>query len=72
LGSCYYSQNKRLDLPNYQGKPRDKFVEIALGPLALGEMKITIDKVYSWTEISDAHKRMEANVNAGKIICIVD
>lgn len=56
----------------YQGKLRDKFIEIALGPLASGEMKITIDKVYSWTEISDAHKRMEANVNAGKIICIVD
>jgi hypothetical protein len=28
--------------------------------------------VYPWTQISDAHKRMEANANAGKIICTVD
>ncbi|KAH8586183.1 hypothetical protein B0O99DRAFT_558468 [Bisporella sp. PMI_857] len=56
----------------YQGKLRDKFVEFAMGPLTSGEMKITVDKVYPWAEISNAHKRMEANVNAGKIICTVD
>lgn len=56
----------------YQGRLRDKFVEIALGPLATGEMKVTVDKVYPWTQIADAHKRMEANLNAGKIICTVD
>jgi len=32
-------------------------------------VKTIIDKVYPWTEISEAHKRMESNVNAGKIIC---
>lgn len=56
----------------YQGRLRDKFVELALGPLASGEMKITVDKVYPWTQISDAHKRIEANANAGKIICTLD
>ena len=56
---------------NYQGMLRDRFVELAMGPLESGDMKITVDKVYSWSEISDAHKRMEANVNAGKIICTV-
>ena len=56
----------------YQEKLRDKFVELAIDPLASGEMKIIVDKVYQWTDISDAHKRMEANVNAGKIICTVD
>ncbi|RFU33118.1 hypothetical protein B7463_g3228, partial [Scytalidium lignicola] len=53
----------------YQRKLRDKFIELAMNPLAQGDMKITVDKVYPWGQISDAHKRMEANVNAGKIIC---
>ncbi|KAE8446015.1 hypothetical protein EG329_012654 [Mollisiaceae sp. DMI_Dod_QoI] len=57
---------------DYQGKLRDKFVELALDHLANGRMKITVDKVFPWTEISQAHKRMEANINAGKIICVVD
>lgn len=56
----------------YQGRLRDKFVELALEPLSSGKMKITVDKVYPWTEISASHKRMESNVNAGKIICVVD
>ncbi|CZR66514.1 related to NADPH quinone oxidoreductase homolog PIG3 [Phialocephala subalpina] len=57
---------------DYQGRLRDKFVELAMDHLANGRMKITIDKVFPWTQISEAHKRMEANINAGKIICVVD
>lgn len=56
----------------YQRRLRDKFIELALDPLARGQIKITLDKVYSWHQISDAHKRMEANINAGKIICTID
>ncbi|KFZ04656.1 hypothetical protein V501_09112 [Pseudogymnoascus sp. VKM F-4519 (FW-2642)] len=56
----------------YQGKLRDKFVEVALDNLRTGRMRITVDKVFPWSEISDAHKRMEANTNAGKLICVVE
>lgn len=35
-------------------------------------MRITVDKVFPWSEISDAHKTMEANTNAGKLICVVE
>lgn len=57
---------------DYQGRLRDKFVELAMDHLEKGKMKITVDKVFPWTQISEAHKRMEANINAGKIICVVD
>jgi NADPH:quinone reductase-like Zn-dependent oxidoreductase len=56
----------------YQGRLRDEFVRLAINHLAAGKMRITVDKVFPWTEISAAHKRMEANINAGKIICVVD
>ena len=56
----------------YQGKLRDKFVEVAMENLRQGKMKVTIDKVYPWMEITEAHKRMESNANAGKLICLVE
>lgn len=56
----------------YQGKLRDKFVEVALPHLESGSMKITVDKVFPWQEIGAAHKRMESNANAGKLICLVE
>jgi NADPH:quinone reductase-like Zn-dependent oxidoreductase len=56
----------------YQGKLRDRFVEVAMQHLNAGEMKVTVDKVFGWKDVGEAHKRMEANVNAGKIICTVD
>lgn len=33
-----------------------------------GEMKPIIDSQYDWTNVSEAHRRMESNLNAGKII----
>ncbi|KFZ24333.1 hypothetical protein V502_01195 [Pseudogymnoascus sp. VKM F-4520 (FW-2644)] len=56
----------------YQGKLRDKFVDVALENLGTGRMRITVDKVFPWSEIAEAHKRMEANTNAGKLICVVE
>ena len=55
----------------YHEKLRDEFIALALDHLAAGRMKITVDKVFPWSQISEAHKRMEANINAGKIICTV-
>jgi putative PIG3 family NAD(P)H quinone oxidoreductase len=54
----------------YQGRLRDTFVEKIMKPLSSGQVKTVVDKVYPWSQISEAHKRMEANVNAGKIICV--
>lgn len=56
----------------YQGKLRDIFVEKIMHHLASGEVRTVVDQVFPWTEISAAHKRMESNVNAGKLICTVD
>jgi NADPH:quinone reductase-like Zn-dependent oxidoreductase len=45
----------------YQGRLRDKFVALALDHLAAGRMKITVDKTYHWSQIAEAHKRMDFN-----------
>ena len=36
------------------------------------DFKPIIDKTYNFTEMSQAHERMESNVNIGKIVCIND
>lgn len=56
----------------YQEALRDRFVQLALPALADGTMHITVDRVYPWKQVGEAHKRMEANANAGKLICVVD
>ena len=33
-----------------------------------GDLKPVIDSVYDWTEVADAHRRMEANKNIGKMV----
>jgi NADPH:quinone reductase-like Zn-dependent oxidoreductase len=58
--------------PDYQLTVRNFFHDNVLPHLVTGKIKTTIDKVYSWKDIVDAHKRMEASTNAGKIICQVD
>lgn len=62
----------RTRSPDYQVVLRNKFVELMMKPLEEGKAKITVDKVYPWIEISEAHKRMEANISAGKIICTIN
>ncbi|PWY90228.1 quinone oxidoreductase putative [Aspergillus heteromorphus CBS 117.55] len=57
---------------DYQGQLRDLFCEKILPHITAQEVRTTVDKVYPWTEVADAHKRLESNVNAGKIICIVE
>lgn len=73
--------NKRLALrattlrtrdADYQARLRDEFVNRALPQLAAGTMGVTVDEVYSWQRVGEAHKKMEANTNAGKLICLVD
>jgi len=31
-----------------------------------------IDRVFDWTQVQEAHLLMESNVNAGKILLVVD
>lgn len=72
--------NKRLSVlattlrtrnAEYQAALRNKFVESALEHLSEGRMRVTLDRVYDWSQVADAHRRMEANENAGKLVCLV-
>lgn len=45
-----------------------RFREQFLPQLATGEIKPIIDKIYPVEELAQAHERMEANLNIGKII----
>ena len=55
----------------YQINLRNRFVEKILPALSDGTAKTIVDKVFDWNDVSEAHKRMEANTNAGKIICTI-
>ncbi|KKA23550.1 Quinone oxidoreductase [Rasamsonia emersonii CBS 393.64] len=55
----------------YQARVRDFFAERILPHLSKGEMRTVVDKVYDWRDVSEAHKRLESNAHAGKIICRV-
>jgi NADPH:quinone reductase-like Zn-dependent oxidoreductase len=56
----------------YQSCVRDIFRDEVMPALVSGEIKPVIDGVYSWKDIVDVHKRMDASTNAGKIVCVVD
>jgi len=53
---------------DYQIKLTKEFKDFAYEKIISGRIKPVIDKVYDWTEVSEAHKRMEENKNIGKII----
>lgn len=56
----------------YQARLRDLLVENALPKFGDGTFKVSIEKVFSWKDIQEAHRLMESNVSKGKIICVVD
>ena len=56
---------------DYQTKLRDLVIDKILTHFANGEVKVTVDEVFPWTDIARAHKKMESNVHAGKLICTV-
>jgi putative PIG3 family NAD(P)H quinone oxidoreductase len=45
-----------------------KVLRHVLPDLAAGRIRPVIDRVYPWTEAAEAHRRMEANLNTGKIV----
>lgn len=48
------------------------FVLRALPWLESGDMKPVIDSVMPWTDVSQAHRRLESGVTVGKIVLVVD
>ncbi len=44
------------------------FARFALPRLADGRLRPVIDSVFDWTRVREAHRRMEENRNAGKIV----
>ncbi len=63
IGSALRSRNIE-----YQIKLVREFTEFAMGKFKTGDLKPVIDKVFDWSNVSEAHKYMEANKNIGKII----
>lgn len=49
-----------------------EFVDKITGESGSGPIKTYIHKVYSWKDIQNAHRELEANVNIGKIMVVVD
>ena len=66
---CLMTTTLRTREAAYQVNLRNTFVEKILPALSNGTAKTVVDKVFDWKDVSEAHKRMEANINAGKIIC---
>ncbi|KXX73533.1 Quinone oxidoreductase PIG3 [Madurella mycetomatis] len=53
---------------DYQGRLRDRLEE-HLPKFDTGELKILIDTVLPWEEVTKAHKLLEQNKTMGKVIC---
>ena len=66
---CLMTTTLRTRAAAYQVNLRNTFVEKILPALSNGTAKTVVDKVFDWKDVPEAHKRMEANINAGKIIC---
>ena len=53
---------------DYQINLTQAFAEFALSRLANGTLRPVIDQVFDWKDVSQAHQRMEANQNIGKLV----
>jgi putative NAD(P)H quinone oxidoreductase, PIG3 family len=53
---------------DYKIELTQEFASDVLPQFLDGELEPVIDSVYDWTDVSDAHRRMENNENAGKIV----
>ena len=48
-----------------------KFVRDSLPSLAAGRMRPVVDQVFPMQDVVQAHERMEANANVGKIVLAI-
>ena len=53
---------------SYQIRLTHEFADNFLSRFNDGTLKPVIDRVFSWTEVADAHRYMEADRNVGKIV----
>ena len=53
---------------DYQINLTQAFAEFALPRLAEGSLRPVVDQVFNWKEVQQAHQRMEANQNVGKLV----
>ncbi len=53
---------------SYKVELTQEFASDVLPQFLDGTLEPVIDSVYDWSEVSDAHRRMENNENAGKIV----
>jgi putative PIG3 family NAD(P)H quinone oxidoreductase len=58
-------RNRSLD---YKIQLTQEFASDVLPKFVDGQLRPVIDSTYDWTEVADAHRRMENNENAGKIV----
>lgn len=57
---------------DYKIRLTEDFARFALPRFRDGRLKPVIDRVFSWESVREAHRRMEANQNIGKIVLKVD
>ncbi|KAH7317472.1 quinone oxidoreductase [Rhizoctonia solani] len=57
--------------PEYQAALVKRFWDKCGPHFESGELNVYIHKTYKWTEVSEAHKEMEANKTMGKIIVAI-
>ena len=62
-------RNRSLD---YKARLTAAFADFALPRLIDGSLRPVIDRVFNWEEVQDAHRRMEANENVGKIVLRIE
>jgi len=53
---------------SYKVNLTQEFASDILPHFVDGDLQPVIDSVYDWTDVADAHRRMENNENAGKIV----
>lgn len=70
-----FARRAHLMASTLRNRPRDykvrltqEFAERFLDDFAEGRLRPVIDRIYDWTEVAEAHRRMEANLNVGKIV----
>lgn len=57
---------------DYQRKLRDTLVEHAMPRFKDGSFKVFVEKVFTISQIADAHRLLESNATKGKLICVID
>ncbi|MBI4595108.1 MAG: NAD(P)H-quinone oxidoreductase [Candidatus Tectomicrobia bacterium] len=57
---------------DYQIKLTKEFKDFAYEKIKSGRITPVIDKVFNWKDVAEAHRRMEENKNAGKIVLRVE